>query len=249
MRSLPILIVREFKALFVSPILWVVLVAFLLFQGLGFWILLELLSQPMAPEGAPTQFFFGGTMLFWLGFLPICAVIPMGAIASERGSGTLEMLMTAPVTDLEVILAKFAASWGFFIFLWVPTLAYVLLLWSYSDGELDLGPVWSGYLGTVLLGGAFISLGLLASTLTRNQLVAAVIALGIILSMFLLTLLAYLPSSAETSEAIYTYLSVWDHMENWGKGIVDTRYIIYSLSLTAFALFCSVRILESRRWR
>ncbi len=246
MRNLYILTAREFKSLFVSPVLWVVLVMFLLYHGFSFWLLLEFLSQPMSPEGAPMQYFFGGSMLYWLGFLAICAVIPMGAIAAERRNGTIETLMTAPVTDLEVILSKFVACWGFFIFLWVPTLAYVLLLSQY--GELDYGPVWSGYLGTLLLGGSFISIGILASTLTRNQIVAAAVALGISLCLFLIALLAYLPSAMGGQETLYNYLSIWNHMDDWGRGVVDTRHIVYCVSIMVFALFGSVRLLETRRW-
>jgi ABC-2 type transport system permease protein len=247
MSKLHILIGREFKALFVSPVLWVVLVMFLFFQGFSFWLLLNFLSQPMAPEGAPMQYFFGGSMLYWLCFHPTCAVIPMGAIAAERRNGTLETLMTAPVTDLEVILSKFLACWGFFGILWVPTLAYVLLLSQY--GEIDLGPVCAGYLGTLLLGGAFISIGILTSTATRNQIVAAIAALGIGLFLFLLALLAYLPSTMGSHEDLFNYVSIWSHMDDWGKGIVDTRHAAYPLSIMVLSLFCSVRLLEGRRWR
>lgn len=246
MLNIYILTAREFKSLFVSPMLWVVLVMFLVFHGFSFWLLLEFLSQPMAPEGAPMQIFFGGTMLFWLGFLPICAVIPMGAIAAERRNGTLETLMTAPVTDTEVILSKFTACWGFFIFLWLPTLAYVLLLSQY--GELDYGPIWSGYLGSLLLGGAFIAIGILTSTLTKNQIVAAALALGFICCLFLIALLAFIPSAMGGQETLYSYLSIWNHMDDWGRGIVDTRHIVYCVSIMAFALFGSVRLLETRRW-
>ena len=249
MRNLLTMIEREFKALFVSPILWIVMVMFLVYQGLSFWAILSFLAQPNAPEGAPFQFFFGATTLYWIGFLVICSVIPMGAIASERRNGTLETLMTAPVTELEVIVSKFLASWGFFIGLWIPTLAYVLLLYHYSEGGLDLGPIWSGYLGSLLLGGAFISIGLLASVMTRNQIVAAVVAFGVNGCIFLLAIVAYLPSFMGAREELFNYLSVWNQMEDWGRGVVDTRHVVYAVSLIVFSLFCSVRLLEARRGR
>ena len=246
MRSLPILIGREMRSLFVSPILWVVLVMFLLFNGITFWLLLGFLSQPMAPEGAPMQFFFGGSVLYWLAVLAMATVIPMGAIASEQRNGTIETLMTAPVTELEVILAKFLACWGFYTALWVPTLAYVVLLMQY--GEPDLGPILSGYLGTLLLGGCFLSIGIFMSTVTKNQIVAAVLSFVSYGTLFLLSLMAYMPSTGGR-QSFFNYINIWEHMDDWGRGIMDTRHIVYCVSIMVFALFCSVRALESRRWR
>lgn len=249
MGAFHILLVRELKALFVSPVLWVVMVMFLLFNGVWFWQLLNLLSQPMGPEGSPMQFFFGGTLLFWLVFLIVCTVIPMGSIASERRNGTIETLMTAPVTDAAVILAKFVAAWAFYGLLWVPTLSYVLLLYQYSEGTLDMGPIGSAYLGTMLLGGAFLSIGIFASTMTRNQIVAAMVTFGVCGLLFLIWVLGYIPSSSDMQEDLVGYLSIFNHMEHWAQGLVDTRHIVYCLSIMAFNLFCAVRLLETRRWR
>lgn len=245
MRNLPILIGREMGALFVSPIFWVVLVMFLLYNGFSFWLLLEFLNQPMAPEGSPMQFFFGGSVLFWLIVMTITAVIPMGAIAAELRSGTIETLMTAPVTELEVVISKFLACWAFYAILWVPTIAYVLLLVHYGDP--DIWPIVSGYLGMLLIGGAFISIGIMMSSLTKNQIIAAVLSFVSYGCLFLVALVAYLPSTE--GHDIFTYLNIWDHMDDWGRGIVDTRHIVYCVATMAFALFCSVKALESRRWR
>jgi len=246
MRNIPILIGREMRALLVSPILWVVLVMFLLFNGITFWILLGFLSQPMAPEGSPMQFFFGGSILFWLAVLAMATVIPMGSVASEVRSGTIETLMTAPVTEVEVILSKFLAGWAFYTILWIPTFAYVLLLMHYGDPE--LGPIFSGYLGTLLLGGAFLAIGVFMSTVSKNQIVAAVLSFVSYGSLFLLSLMAYLPSS-DGRQGFFEYINIWEHMDDWGRGLVDTRHIVYCVTIMAFALFCSVRALESRRWR
>jgi ABC-2 type transport system permease protein len=246
MGNLFTLISREVRSLVVSPILWVVLVMFLLFNGVSFWELLVFLSQPMAPEGAPMQVFFGKWMIFWLAVLTMSSIIPMGTLASEVRNGTIETLMTAPVTEWQVVLAKFFASWLFYAALWAPTLVYVGLLMKYSDP--DLGPIFSGYLGTLLLGGCFLSIGVLMSAATRNQIVAAVMSFGCYGCLFLLSLLAYLPSQGGNMDVV-NYLNLWEHMDNWGRGVVDTRHITYYLTVTVFALFCSVRVLESRRWR
>lgn len=245
MRNLPILIGREMRALLVSPILWVVMVMSLLFNGFSFWLLLEFLSQPMAPEGAPMQFFFGGSVLYWLPVLALTAVIPMSSLAGELRGGTLETLMTAPVTEWEVVLSKFLACWLFYALLWFPTLAYVLFL--VTVGDPDLGPIASGYLGTLLLGGCFLSIGVLMSSMTKNQIVAAVLTFVICGVLFLIALVAYLPTGE--NQDVYAYLNIWAHMDAWGRGVVDTRHVTYCLSIMLFSLFCSVRALESRRWR
>lgn len=246
MRNLPILMSRELRAMLVAPMFWVIMVPFLLFNGASFYALLDLLSQPMAPEGAPMQMFFGGSILFWLAIFPMCSVIPMGTLAAERRSGTIETLMTAPVTDVEVVASKFLSSWIVYALLWAPIWIYVLVLSRYGDPE--IGPIASGFLGTMLLGGAFLSIGVLASALTRSQIIAAVVAFFGQCLLFLLGVLEYLTLDGFWHDAFH-YLNVWAHMDDWGRGIVDTRYLVYYVTITLFSLFCAVRALETRRWR
>lgn len=247
MRNFPILIGRELKSLVVSPILWVILVLFLFLNGIVFWLLLQFLSQPMAPEGAPMQFFFGGSIFFWLPVLAITSLIPMGSISSEIRNGTIETLMTAPVSEIEVILSKFSACWLFYMILWVPTFAYAILLMAY--GEPELGPIFSGYAGTFLIGGAFLSIGVFMSTLTKNQIVSFFLAFVFSLGLWLVGIMSYLPWGSSTIEFFLTYLNVWDHMDHWGRGLVDTRHIVYCLSIMILFLFCAIRALESKRMR
>jgi ABC-2 type transport system permease protein len=245
MRNLPILIGREMRALFVSPALWVVLVIALIYNGVVFIDLLNILAQPMAPEGSPMEFFLGGTMLYWLLVVPVTAIIPMGTLAAEARNGTLETLLTAPVTELEVILAKFLASWAFYGILWAPTILYFFFIGHYSD--IDALPIVSGYLGVLLIGGAFLSMGVLASSLTSNQIIAAVITFFATGGLFLVGLGEYLWPTGNTT--FLHFMNLWSHMEDWTKGLVDTRHMVYCVSIMIFALFCSVRALESRRWR
>ncbi len=246
MRNLPILMSRELRSMVLAPMFWVLLVPFLLFNGFSFYALLDLLSQPMAPEGAPTQLFFGGSILFWLALFPMCSVVPMGTFASERRNGTIETLMTAPVTDVEVVAAKFLSSWVVYALLWAPVWVYFFVLSRYGDTE--FGPVASGFVGTMLLGAAFLAVGILASALTRSQVIAAVVAFFAQVTLFLFGVLEYL-SMEGTWHDVFHHLNVWAHMDDWGRGIVDTRYLVYYATLTLFCLFCSVRALETRRWR
>lgn len=245
MRNLPIQIGREMRALFLSPALWVVLVICLIYNGVVFIDLLSVLSHPMAPEGSPMEFFLGGTMLFWLLVLLVTAIIPMGTVAAEARNGTLETLLTAPVTEIEVILAKFLASWAFYALLWAPTLLYFLFIGHYA--EVDALPIVSGYLGVLLVGGAFLAVGVLASSLTSNQIIAAVITFSATGGLFLVGLGEDLWPMGNTT--FLHFMNLWSHMEDWVKGLVDTRHLVYCVSIMAFALFCSVRALESRRWR
>lgn len=246
MRNLPILMSRELRAMIVAPMFWVILVPFLLFNGFAFYTLLDLLSQPMAPEGAPTQLFFGGSILFWLALFPMCSVIPMGTLAAERRNGTIETLMTAPVTDLEVVAAKFLSSWIVYALLWAPVWLYFLMLGRF--GEVEPGPMAAGFLGTMLIGAAFLSVGVLASALTRSQIIAAVVTFFALGTLFLVGVLEYLSLEGSWHD-VFHYLNVWAHMDDWGRGIVDTRYLVYYATLTLFCLFAAVRALETRRWR
>lgn len=246
MRNLPILMSRELRSMLVAPMFWVILVPFLLFNGASFYALLDLLSQPGAPEGAPMQMFFGGSILFWLAMFPMCAVIPMGTIAAERRNGTIETLMTAPVTDLEVVLAKFFSSFVTFALLWAPVWIYALVLSRYGDPE--LGPIAAGFLGTLLLGAAFLSIGILASALTRSQIIAAVVAFFCQCLLFVVGILEYLSIDGPWHE-VFRHLNVWGHMDDWGRGLVDSRHLVYYGTVMAFSLFCAVRALEARRWR
>lgn len=246
MRNLPILMSRELRSMVLAPMFWVILVPFMLYNGITFYTLLLVLNQPYAPEGAPTQLFFGGSVLFWFALAPICSVIPMGTIASERRNGTIETLMTAPVTDVEVVTAKFLSSWAVYALLWAPVWVYFFVLSRFVDTE--FGPVGSGFVGTMLLGAAYLSIGVLASALTRSQIIAAVVAFCSMFILFLLGILDYVLSEGPWQD-VFHHLNVWAHMDDWGRGLVDTRYLIYYVSLTLFCLFCSVRALETRRWR
>lgn len=247
MSNLTTLILRELRVYFYSPIAYIVLAATLLMNGWTFWILANALNTPeFQLTGGVMQFFFGGTFFFWFSLLLITPVLTMRLLSEEKRSGSIELLMTAPVTDLEVVLGKFLASWIFFILIWVPTLLYVLILKSYAP--VDLGPIFSGYLGTFLVGGLFLSVGLLASAMTSNQIIAAVVSFVILLFLFSVGVLDLFLTDP-VSKKIITHLSVLDQFGNFAKGILDTRHLVYYGSFIILNLFLSVRILESRRWR
>jgi ABC-2 type transport system permease protein len=241
------LFMKELKSYFYSPIAYVVLVVFLAFNSFVFSLLMIVLNDPrMTIEGSAMQLYFGRTIFLYLVLSIVPAVITMRLIAEERKSGTIEVLMTAPVTDWDLVLSKFLGAWAFFLFLWAPTLLYVAVLRWYSP--LDYGPICSGYLGTALVGAMFIAVGLLCSSLTRNQIIAAIVSYVVITTIWIVGIFENLVSG-ELAKGIFAYLSVFNHFDGFSKGIVDTRPLVYYTTSTILCLFLTVRIVESQKWR
>ncbi|MGD8440283.1 MAG: ABC transporter permease [Holophagae bacterium] len=246
MKALGAIVRRELIAYFSSPLAWIVMAAFLLLQGALFALIVGYLSQPGQSTMSILQAFFGGTIFFWF-FLVVAPLITMRLVAEERRSGTIEVLLTSPVTETQVILGKFLASWAFYLTLWLPTVIYVLMV--KSRASIDWGAVAASYLGVVLFGAIFVSLGLFASTLTRNQIIAAVLAFTGLIVLFGLPLLRGLMVSSSPIAAVIDHTDLWQHMADFSKGIVDTRHLVYGLSLTVLFLFLSTKSLELAKWR
>jgi gliding motility-associated transport system permease protein len=246
MRKSLALVRRELVAYFSSPLAYVVLTAFLFFNGYVFWLIVAYLNNPRTQAMAPLKLMFGGTIFFWLFLLFLVPVITMRLLAEERRTGTLEVLLTSPVSEAQVVTGKFLAALIFYLFLWLPTLVYVVILASYS--HIDLLTVAAGYLGVTLLGVLFTSVGLLTSALARNQIVAAIFAFAVLVVLFSLGLLQQL-ANAPALQGALSYMNMWDHMDDFAKGLVDTRHIVYLLSLAGLFLFLATKALEARKWR
>lgn len=242
---LPALIGKELRSIFCSPMAYFVTTAFLVITGIYFFLIIRAYSLESAPQIPPMQHIFRG-FFYWITFLVIVPAMTMRLLAEEAKSGTLEILSTAPVSDLEVVLSKFLATLVFFAAMWAPTLLYVAIL--EVGGSPDPGPIAAGYLGTLLLGAVFIAIGLFASSLTKDQVVAAVF--GFVFSMAMLSMgfvERYVQHPA--LEEVLGYISFFSHASDFGNGIVDTKHIVYYLTLAAFFLFLTVRSVESRKWR
>lgn len=237
---------RELRAYFFSPLGWVVATGFLFFQGLSFQTIVDFLTDPRAPGMTPLDFFFGGTLFYWLTLLFVAPVLTMRLLSEERSRGTLEMLLTAPVTETQVVLGKFFGALAFYVFLWVPTLVYALLLERHLD--LDWGPVGAAYLGTLGIGALFLSVGIFVSGLTRSQIVAAIGSFALLFLLFLPAFLEFLVNDP-LLQSIVNYTNLYSHMDEFSKGIVDSRRLIYYLSGTVFFLFLTSRALEAGKGR
>ena len=246
MKAFSAVVRRELIAYFSSPLAYIVMAAFLLLQGGLFALIIGYLSQPGQSSLSILQAFFGGTIFFWF-FLVVAPLITMRLVAEERRSGTIEVLLTSPVTEAQVIAGKFSAALAFYLALWLPTVVYVLMI--KSQASVDWGAVAASYLGVALIGALFVSLGLFASTLTRNQIIAAVLAFTGLIILFGMPLLRGLLISSSGFGAVIDHADLWQHMADYSKGIVDTRYVAYELSLTCLFLFLSTKSLELNKWR
>jgi ABC-2 type transport system permease protein len=248
------LIRREFSAYFLSPIAYVVMFVFLVVTGHLFYLTLVQLTAS-GPQGVyyPMQLMLADNW-FWLVFLFIPPLLTMRLFAEERSTGTLEMLLTTPLRDWQIVLSKYVACFAFYLLLWVPTLIYLPILldldWSTFQTGVDPWPIVSSYLGLILAGAMFLALGLFVSSLVRSQMVAALIALFLSLGFIVA---GFWHPDLDTGSPLYRVLFFFTvplHFErNFSRGLVDTRQLVLYGSVTLLCLFLTVRSLESRRWR
>ena len=234
---------RELKAYFYSPLAYLIMFFVLIVNGFIFAWMVSVLTDPRSPAGPPMEYFFRSTTLV---LIVLGTLLPMRLLSEELKTGSIEVLMTAPVTEGQVVAGKYLAALVFYAFLWLPTLAYAGLV-AYHE-EVDWGPVVSGYLGLLLVGALFLAIGIFASALTRSQLLAAVITFALLLLLFLVGMLGDLATSETVKEAL-GYVNLGAHMDELSSGIVDTRRLVFYVSTTLFFLFLTSRSLESRKWR
>ena len=233
MRQVTHIFRKEFSAYFVSPVAYIVISIFLLVTGWFFFSTFFIFNQ------ANLRTFF---TLLPIVFAFVIPAITMRSIAEELNVGSDEILLTMPVTHADVILGKFFASLAFIIAMLIPTLAYPLTV-SFM-GQLDWGPVLGGYIGAVFLGAAFTGVGMFASALTRNQIIAFIIGLAICFTLALIDkMLFFLPQSLL---GVLSYLGADFHFQNIAKGIIDSRDILYFVSVCFVGLFGAHLALQQR---
>lgn len=246
MTNLPALTKREFTANFYSPMAYVISTFYLLFAGLSFYVLLRDQRDSNAMRSLLTFFGFIHTI-----FIPM---VTMRLISEERKSGTLEMLVTAPVSDTEIAISKFLGATLFIALMIVPTILYTWVI-QRVGGRPDYGMIKASYIGLLLLSMAYVSIGLFISSLTANQIVAAILTFVVLFTLYFL--MGFLTGSVDTlpfgktipwaDVLSYVYFGV--HLQSFGKGIVDTRDVVYFLSIVVLGIFSTIKSLESRRWR
>jgi ABC-2 type transport system permease protein len=241
---------RELATYFVSLTGYVIIAAVALLCGLSFWVLIS--GMGTAPYQLPVTEMFFSSELFWFILLIANAVITMRLYAHEKYSGTFETLMTTPVGDLQVVSAKFTAAWLFYMIMWLPFLGFCFIIQNYAKqaGALDPGVLIGTFSGIGLFGAFFIAFGGFASALTTNQMVAAMISLLIGMALFALSYVAHAGGGGSGWPAeVLNRFGLFAQMREFAHGVIDTRTVIFLLSLTFLFLFLTLRVVESRRWK
>ena len=238
MRNMLTIFQKEFKSYFNSPIAYIFIITFLLFSSWLFFRTFFLIGQ------AHMRPLFG--ILPWL-FLILAPAITMRAWAEEKKMGTMEVLMTLPLKDYEIVLGKFLAS---FIFLIIAVLlTFPLALTIYFLGKPDNGTIIGGYLGACLMGGAYLAIGLFISSLTQNQIVAFIVSIVVCFAFLIIGEDIVLMSAPAILSPVFTYLGLGAHFESISRGVIDSRDLLYYSSIIGFFLFLNTLAIESRKWK
>lgn len=258
MRNFYLIFKKEFKSYFSSPIAYVVITMFLILSGYFFYNTFALFSTisfnaTIDPALAKqvgllnitesvARPLFGNISVILLLMVPL---LTMRLFSEEKKSGTIELLLTYPVTDMEVLLGKFLACMAVFTIMIALTVLYPILIITF--GQPEAGPIITGYIGLFFVGASFVSLGIFASSLTENQIIAATVAFGLLLLFWMISFSASLAGPIVGD--ILSYISMTTHLEGFAKGIIDTEDVVYYLIFITLFLFLTLRILESKKWR
>jgi ABC-2 type transport system permease protein len=238
MRNILAIFQKEFKSYFNSPIAYIFIITFILFSSWLFFRTFFLIGQ------AHMRPLFG--ILPWL-FLILAPAITMRAWAEEKKLGTMEILMTLPIKDYEVVLGKFFSSFLFMIT--AVFLTFPLPLTVYVLGNPDTGTIIGGYLGACLMGGAYLAIGLFISSLTKNQIIAFIVSIVTCFALLVIGEDFVLMSTPNMLAPIFTYLGLGTHFESISRGVIDSRDLIYYFSAIGFFLFLNILTIESRKWK
>ena len=244
---------KEIRSYFASPIAYIIIGLFAFVFGRFFDVYLAFFvqrSSGMNPMGGGAnninqdmiRYVFMNSAVIILFMMPI---ITMRTYSEEKRSGTIELLLTSPLTDLQIILGKFLGAMALYAGMLAVTLPHMAVLFWYGNPEWR--PIAAGYLGLLLMGGSFVSLGLLISSLTKNQIVAAAITFVAFLTLWIISWTA--DQSGPWMRAVLTHLSIIDHYDDFARGIIDTKHLIYYLSFITFGLFLTAKSVDSERWR
>ncbi|HSE93440.1 MAG TPA: ABC transporter permease subunit [Methylomirabilota bacterium] len=246
---------KEMRLYFTSPIAWVILTIFLLISGYFFYNIFAFftmasmqsaMNPAMARELNVTDSvmrpLFSNISVILLLLMPL---VTMRLFAEERRAGTIELLLTYPVRDGAVLIGKYLAALALYAVMLVLTLVYPAMVVYFA--RLEWGVLLTGYLGLLLMGATFLAVGIFASSLTENQIVAAIVTFGVLLIFWVIGWSA--DYAGGPWSRVLSHVSLLEHFDSFAKGVLDTKDIIYYLNFTLLALFLTLRSLEARRWK
>ena len=253
MRNVIAIAQRELNAYFGSPIAYVLIGFFALLFGWFFYVPLAYFEQQSMQMGMNpmqtmniNQMLIGPTLMnTTVIMLFLFPLITMRTYAEEKRSGTIELLLTSPVTDVQIILGKFLGAMALYACMLALSMIHIAILFIYGNPEWK--PIVTGYLGLLMMGGCFLSLGLFISSLTKNQIVAAMATFAVFLMLWVINWIGTFVGP--TTQAVLAHLSLTEHFDDFARGIIDTKHIIYYLSFMAFGLFLTAKSVDSERWR
>jgi len=228
---------REVKAYFTSWMAYATIAGFIVITSYIFFVILTQSKQDVR-----LQWVFSNMAVTFLFITPL---ITMRLLAEEKSSGTIELLLTSPVTDWQVVIGKYLGALSVFVVTLILTLIYPIILEHYASP--DRGPIYAGYLGIFLVVCCYVAVGLFSSSVTDSQVVAGFLGFGILLIFWIIHWVSH-NLTGFWGDFLRT-IAIVPHLEDYTEGLVDTKHLVYQLSFVFFWLYCSVRILESRKWR
>ena len=239
---------RELFAFFVTPLAWVLILVFLLVQGMHFYMLVSHFATlgQIESDQTPVQAFFGNTVLLYIVLFLLVPPMTMRLFAEERRSGTIETLMTTPVSSTAVVLAKYASALVTYVAMWAPTVLYLVIL--SRSGDVDWHAAGACYLGVLLVGAGYLSIGLMMSSMTKSQFLALVMTALVILALFILGIAEFVTKDGTMLHDVCAHVSVWAQMNDFASGIVDSRRLVFDGTLIVLPLFVTVRAVDAWRW-
>jgi ABC-2 type transport system permease protein len=253
MRNILAIAGKELRGYFASPIAYVLLGFFALVYGWFFYVPLAYFNRQSMQMGMG----MGGnmninTMLIapvltntTVLILFVMPMITMRTYAEEKRSGTIELLLTSPVTDLQIILGKFFGAMGLFVAMLALTLLHTAILFLYGNPAWK--PVVTGYIGLILMGGCFLSVGLLISSLTKNQITAGMVTFAVFLMLWVINWISSFVGP--TAQAVLEQVSITNHFDDFARGVIDTKHLVYYVSFIAFGLYLTAKSVDTERWR
>jgi ABC-2 type transport system permease protein len=253
MRHVPTLLRRELGGYFLGPMAFLILLGFQLVAWLNFWELVDTLSRRQEAYSSlrdPLNNYISGSTPFWIALLVAIPALTMRLIAEERRTGTIETLLTVPVTETEIVLAKWAAGVLMYWLLLLPFAIYLPFLYYQARFHFDPGPMLALGIGLTTMGMMFVSIGLFFSALTRNQIVAAIWTFVVLFLLILMTLLGYtyaIERQAPWAEAL-RFGAVLYQVQSLGTGQLDLRFLVLHLSVCVLMLYLTIKVLETRRY-